>query len=255
MYMCIALGGLSTYCIKHNFQRRMSRLEQRWRAQRSVISIVNCRIPWINRDLNVHCAFGISLKACLLQSLLYILPAVLPLQQCAAAAAHICVSRALVALGACRTEHNPGILLFGGGAFSASATGVITKMRETESLRNPRVPSKESCSTSDSIRLENGTLKADNFFAKGSFKCMFNIGGSACAFEICDKTQLERRKFTYRHLEILASCSFMMCEKSINKNIKCKNITITRGRNGSTSYHKSKILHTCLLYTSDADEE
>ena len=51
----------------YNFQRRMSRLEQRWRAQRSVISNVNCRKPWINRDLNVYCAFGISLKACLLQ--------------------------------------------------------------------------------------------------------------------------------------------------------------------------------------------
>ena len=59
----------------YNFQRRMSRLEQRWRAQRSVISIVNCRIPWTNRDLNVHCAFGISLKACLLQCLLHLMPA------------------------------------------------------------------------------------------------------------------------------------------------------------------------------------
>ena len=67
-------GWLSTSCIKYNFQRRMSRLEQRWRAQRSVISIVNCRIPWTNRDLNVYCAFGISLKACLLQCLLIFMP-------------------------------------------------------------------------------------------------------------------------------------------------------------------------------------
>ena len=67
-------GWLTTSCIKHNFQRRMSRLEQRWRAQRSVISIVNCRIPWTNRDLNVYCAFGISLKACLLQCLLILMP-------------------------------------------------------------------------------------------------------------------------------------------------------------------------------------
>ena len=67
-------GWSTTSCIIHNFQRRMSRLEQRWRAQRSVISIVNCRIPWINRDLNVYCAFGICLKACLLQCLLILMP-------------------------------------------------------------------------------------------------------------------------------------------------------------------------------------
>jgi hypothetical protein len=59
----------------HNFQRLMSRLEQRWRAQRSVISIVNCRIPWTNRDLNVYCALGISLKACPLQSLCWFIQA------------------------------------------------------------------------------------------------------------------------------------------------------------------------------------
>jgi len=52
----------------------MSRLEQRWRAQRSVIIIVNCRIPWTNRDLNVYCAFGTSLKACLLQCLFSLAP-------------------------------------------------------------------------------------------------------------------------------------------------------------------------------------
>jgi hypothetical protein len=74
MYLCFALGGSPPHCIEHNFQRRMSRLEQRWRAQRSVISIVNCRIPWTNRDLNVYCAFGISLKACLLQCLLIFMP-------------------------------------------------------------------------------------------------------------------------------------------------------------------------------------
>ena len=53
--------------MNNNFQRRMSRLDRQWRAQRSVINIVNCRIPWINRILNVYCAFGISLEACLLQ--------------------------------------------------------------------------------------------------------------------------------------------------------------------------------------------
>ena len=67
-------GWFATSVHLHNFQRRMSRLEQRWRAQRSVISIVNCRIPWTNRDLNVYCAFGISLKACLLQCLLIFMP-------------------------------------------------------------------------------------------------------------------------------------------------------------------------------------
>jgi len=47
----------------------MSRLKQRWRAQRSVINIVNCRIPRTNRTLNVHCAVGLFLAACLLQCL------------------------------------------------------------------------------------------------------------------------------------------------------------------------------------------
>ena len=53
----------------YNFQRWMSRFEQRWRVQRSAISIVNCRIPWADRDLNTYCAFGISLKAYVLQCL------------------------------------------------------------------------------------------------------------------------------------------------------------------------------------------
>ena len=58
----------------YNLQWWMSWLEHWWRAQRSVISIVNCRIPWINRILNVFCAFGKFLRACLLQSLLLLLP-------------------------------------------------------------------------------------------------------------------------------------------------------------------------------------
>ena len=49
------------------FQRWMFRFEQRWRVQRSAISIVNCRIPWADRVLNTCCAFGIYLKVCLLQ--------------------------------------------------------------------------------------------------------------------------------------------------------------------------------------------
>ena len=73
---CQWLLPFSTY----NFQRWMSRFEQRWRAQRSAISIVNCRIPWTDRDLNAYCAFGISLKACLLQCLCFVVPAALPHQ-------------------------------------------------------------------------------------------------------------------------------------------------------------------------------
>ena len=91
------LGWLSTSLHKHNFQRRMSRLEQRWRAQRSVISIVNCRIPWTNRDLNVYCAFGISLKARLLQCLLIFMPLTysnLLVLSCV----RVCVPRILVTL-------------------------------------------------------------------------------------------------------------------------------------------------------------
>ena len=79
--VCVAISfTFFDYCFEcflhsYNFQRLMSRLEQRWRAQRIVISIVNCRIPWINRTLNVDCAFGISLKACLLQCPIHFMPA------------------------------------------------------------------------------------------------------------------------------------------------------------------------------------
>ena len=54
-----------------HFQRLMSRFEQRWRAQRSAISIVNCRIPWADSVLNTCCAFGTYLKVCLLQCSLH----------------------------------------------------------------------------------------------------------------------------------------------------------------------------------------
>ena len=57
----------------YNFQRWMSRFEQRWRVQRSAISIVNCRIPWADRDLNTYCTFGISLKVYVLQCLLILI--------------------------------------------------------------------------------------------------------------------------------------------------------------------------------------
>ena len=87
-----------SYC-SCNFQRWMSWLEHRWRAQRSVMSIVNCRIPWINSNLNVHCAFGISLKACLLQSLCYLLPVIFPASKCGGITAHACVSRCPVFSG------------------------------------------------------------------------------------------------------------------------------------------------------------
>ena len=75
---CMLTWSVCQQLLTHNFQRRMSRLEQRWRAQRSVISIVNCRIPWTNRDLNVYCAFGTCLKACLLQRLLIKMPQTTP---------------------------------------------------------------------------------------------------------------------------------------------------------------------------------
>ena len=98
----IYLSDIS-YC-SCNFQRWMSWLEHRWRAQRSVMSIVNCRIPWINSNLNVHCAFGISLKACLLQSLRYLLPVIFPASKCGGITAHACVSRCLLlgwSIGSC----------------------------------------------------------------------------------------------------------------------------------------------------------
>ena len=74
---CLCFIGACCVCynwLNHNFQRWMSRLGQRWRAQRSVITFVNCRIPWINRALNACCAFGIYLTACLLWCLLVWLP-------------------------------------------------------------------------------------------------------------------------------------------------------------------------------------
>ena len=91
--MCKFPGGQTTVLniAFHNFQRRMSRLEQRWRAQRSVINIVNCRIPWTNRDLNVYCAFGISLKACLLQCLYLLMPVASCSFLVLAACAYLCV--------------------------------------------------------------------------------------------------------------------------------------------------------------------
>ena len=91
-------GWITTSCIKHNFQRRMSRLEQRWRAQRSVISIVNCRIPWTNRDLNVYCAFGILLKACLLQCLLIFMPLTPAKFFLVPSVVRVCVSKSFVPL-------------------------------------------------------------------------------------------------------------------------------------------------------------
>ena len=97
MCLCVAQGGCPPDSIKHNFQRRMSRLEQRWRAQRSVISIVNCRIPWTNRDLNVYCAFGTYLKACLLQCLLIFMP-LTHSNSLVLSCVRVCVPRILVTL-------------------------------------------------------------------------------------------------------------------------------------------------------------
>ena len=78
--LCLALHlfilfvfGVSYPLCHHNFQHWMSWLGWWWRVQQSVISMLNSRISWINRDLNAHCAFGVFLKACLLQRLLSII--------------------------------------------------------------------------------------------------------------------------------------------------------------------------------------
>ena len=92
------LGGWPPMIASYNFQRRMSRLEQRWRAQRSVISIVNCRIPWTNRDLNVYCAFGTFLKACLLQCLLIFMPLTPAKFFLVPSVVRVCVSKSFVPL-------------------------------------------------------------------------------------------------------------------------------------------------------------
>ena len=53
----------------NNFQHWMSWLGWWWRVQQNVISMLNSRISWINRNLNAHCAFGVFLKTYLLQRL------------------------------------------------------------------------------------------------------------------------------------------------------------------------------------------
>ena len=53
------------FCILYNFQRRMSRLPQRWRTQRNAIRNANCKTSWIIKTLNAHCASGICPVACL----------------------------------------------------------------------------------------------------------------------------------------------------------------------------------------------
>jgi len=54
-----------TYPISYNFQRRMSRFPQRWRTQRNAIRHANCKILWIIKTLNAHCASKFVLGACL----------------------------------------------------------------------------------------------------------------------------------------------------------------------------------------------
>ena len=49
----------------YNFQRRMSRLPQRWRTQRNAIRNANCKTSWIIKILNAHCASGTFPVACL----------------------------------------------------------------------------------------------------------------------------------------------------------------------------------------------
>ena len=46
--------------MKNNFWQRISWLSQRWRTQRIAISNVNCRIQWIIKSLNAHCALWYS---------------------------------------------------------------------------------------------------------------------------------------------------------------------------------------------------
>ena len=44
--------------VENNFQQRISWLLQRWRTQRNAIRNANCRIPWVIKSLNAHCASG-----------------------------------------------------------------------------------------------------------------------------------------------------------------------------------------------------
>lgn len=67
--MFLVFGWVYPVC-QYNFQHWMSWLGWWWRVQQSVISMLNSRISWINRNLNAHCAFGVFLKACLFQRLI-----------------------------------------------------------------------------------------------------------------------------------------------------------------------------------------
>ena len=70
----IFFGHLRHLFHNHKIQRWMTRLCEPSRMQRSVKIYVNCRIPRTKRDLNIYCAFGISLKACLVQCQLVRVP-------------------------------------------------------------------------------------------------------------------------------------------------------------------------------------
>ena len=51
--------GTMWLLFSYNFQQSILWLRPRWRAQWSVISIVNCRHPRINRILNAYCFSGL----------------------------------------------------------------------------------------------------------------------------------------------------------------------------------------------------
>lgn len=86
--------GVNPLC-HHNFQHWMSWLGWWWRVQQSVISMLNSRISWINRDLNAHCAFGVFLKACLLQRLFFNIPEAMPWLSHAWLVHALCVTAAM----------------------------------------------------------------------------------------------------------------------------------------------------------------
>jgi serine/threonine protein kinase len=56
------------------------------------------------------------------------------------------------------------------------------------------------------IKKTNRGITASKLFSHGAYKCVFDIDGSACAFEICNKQQIKRRRYTYTRLKSILDC-------------------------------------------------
>lgn len=60
----------------------------------------------------------------------------------------------------------------------------------------------------ETLNVNNGmeNIRGKHFVICGSYKCIFNIEGSACAFEMCTKAEKLRRDFVYETLDSINDC-------------------------------------------------